>query len=181
VQQIEATKGNLEFQAEGWALYATDNPDVQVLEWENECAARLAWALHEMLRRHALSTAGLGRLGDHAVYVKRLELIELMMEVDSTVNDTKLAFVGKMGTRFTDRKEAERVPGAKPTRLKTMEDAGLHAARALRAHLLPLGLTDLKLRFQFGVGPGGETLIQVPNPLDCDFGSTDLEAICAQL
>ncbi|HWI53829.1 MAG TPA: hypothetical protein VNT01_16955 [Symbiobacteriaceae bacterium] len=180
MKQLEVEKGELQYQAEGWATYATDDDDVQIMQWENVSAGKLAWMWHEMLRRHALSTNALQRLGTASIIVKRLELIDLTVVVKSTTNSTDLTFVGSEGTTMNG-KDAKRVPGAKPSRLTTMEDVSLHTARSLRAHLAPLGLHDLELRLRFGIEPGGACLLQVPNPLDCSFGSTDYEAMCAHL
>jgi len=177
---LEINKGDLVYTAEGWSLYQTDDDDVQIMEWDDVCAGKLAWFLHEMIRRHALSTNALQRHGTNGIAVKRLELIPLTVVVRSTANDTEISFVSSHGTAI-DKHEAKRVPGAKPSRLTTMEDVALHTARSLRAHLAPMGLSDLGLHLHFGIEPGGACLLQVPNPLECSLGSTDYEKICAQL
>lgn len=176
----EVEKGELQYQADGWAMYATDDDDLQIMEWEDGCAGKLAWMLHEMLRSHALSTNALQRMGDKSILVKRLELIPVTVHVTSTANSTDLKFIGSHGATLTP-KEVKQVPLAKASRITVMEDVGLHTARSLRAHLAALGLTDLELNLHFGIEPGGACLLKVPNPLECSFGSTDHEAICAQL
>lgn len=176
----EVNKGDLIYQAEGWALYDTEDSDVQIMEWEDPCAGKLAWTFHELLKRHALSTNAIARVGSGGIIIKRLELIGLTVVVKSTTNNTELSFIGQHGTALT-KKEAERVPGAKPSRLSTMEDVTLHTARSLRAHLAAEGHSDLELHLRFGVEPGGACLLQVPDPLSCSFGSTDYESICSLL
>lgn len=177
---LEVNKEDLVYRAEGWDLYQTDDDDVQIMQWENVSATNLAWKIHEMLRRHALSTNALQRFATKGIIVKRLELIDIDVVVKSTANSSDITFVGKQGTTLTP-KEAKGVPGAKPTRLTTMEDVALHTARTLRAHLAPQGITDLELHLRFGVEPGGACLLQVPNPLNLSLGSTDYEAIAALL
>ncbi|HWI61889.1 MAG TPA: hypothetical protein VNT75_08635 [Symbiobacteriaceae bacterium] len=177
---LEVNKGDLIYRAEGWDLYQTDDDDVQIMQWEKECAGKLAWKMHEMLRRHALSTNALQQFGARGIIVKRLELIDIDVVVTCTANSSDVTFKGSQGTTLTP-KEAKGVPGAKPTRLTTMEDVSLHTARSLRAYLTPHGFTELELHLRFGVEPGGACLLQVPNPLDLTLGSTDYEAICALL
>lgn len=176
----EVNKLELEYQAEGWALYKTDNDDVQVVEWENPAVGRCAWALHQMLRSHALSTNGIAPHGAGGIIVKRLELIGLTVVVRCTANDSALSFEGSTGETLAPR-EAQRIPNARPGRLATMEDVGLHMARSLRAHLAPQNLHDLELRLHFGIEPGGACLLQVPNPLELSFGTTDYESLCGLL
>ncbi|HYF79530.1 MAG TPA: hypothetical protein VD973_20685 [Symbiobacteriaceae bacterium] len=176
----EVNKMELEYQAEGWALYSTDNDDVQVVQWENPAVGRCAWALHQMLRSHALSTNGIAPHGAGGIIVKRLELINLTVVVRCTANDSHLSFVDTTGETLSP-KEAGRIPNARPSRLATMEDVGLHMARSLRAHLAPQGLQDLELRLHFGIEPGGACLLQVPNPLELSLGTTDYESLCGLL
>lgn len=177
---LEVNKGDLVYRAQGWELYETDDKDVQIMQWESPAAGTLAWKIHEMLRRHALSTNALQRFGGRGIIVKRLELIDIHVLVKSTANSSDVTLKGSQGTTLTP-KEAKGVPGAKPTRLTTMEDTALHTARSLRAHLAPKGLTDLELHLRFGIEPGGACLMQVPNPLELSLGSTDYDAISALL
>ncbi|MDF2628456.1 MAG: hypothetical protein K0R39_2287 [Symbiobacteriaceae bacterium] len=176
----EVNKLELEYQSEGWGLYSTDNDDVQVMQWENPAVAGCAWGMHQMLREHALSTNGIAQHGASGIIVRRLELLSLTVVVKCTAHDSDLSFLGSTGETLSP-KEAQRIPGARPTRLSTMEDVGLHMARSLRAHLAPQGLTDLELRLHFGIEPGGACLLQVPNPLELSLGTTDYEALCALL
>lgn len=177
MQKVEVNKGEQVYAGEGWGLFASDVEDVAIMVWEDDRVGRFAWCLHQTLRSHALSTNGLQPFGHHGVAVKQLDLLELTLEVRTTHNDTQLTIFGRLGAPL-NREEAERVPHCKPTRLATMEDVALHTARTLRAHLAPMGLTDLVLKLRFGIAKGGETLLQVVNPLDCDFGTTDYAELC---
>lgn len=176
----ELQKGKQVFGAEGWGLFATDDGEYTILEWDDACVARLAWLLQGMLKRHALSTNFVSRYGDRGLVVRDLTPIDLSVVVDAAEHDTKLRFVSRLG-REMGRREAERVPGARPSRLAVMEDVALHAARSLRPYLNPLGIHTFTLTFHFGITSGGECLAQVPNPLDCSFGQPDYEAICSRL
>lgn len=173
-------KGTQLYGAEGWGLFATDDGAYAVMEWENECAARLAWLIHETLRRHALNTNGVQRYGSRGLLVRDLKMVEVTVVVRATEHDTELTLKGRSGAAI-DRDKAARVPGAKPSRVATMEDVALHTARTLRAHLAPLGVNELSMQLHFGIGSNGECLLQVPNPLECSFGDVDDEAICSQL
>lgn len=178
--EAEVQKGEQVYSADGWAIYATNDEDLQVMEWEDPCACSLAFSLHRVLRGHALNSNCVSTFSANGLLVRRLKLLDITVVVKTARNDTTLTFLGS-GGRALSRGEAEHVNGCKPSRVDVMEDVAAHAARSLRAHLAPLGLTDLELHFQFGISPGGETLLQVPNPLMCSFGNTDYEGLCQQL
>jgi hypothetical protein len=176
----EVQKGEQVYSAAGWALYATDDENLRIMEWENESVSQLALAIHHMLRGHALSTNFVTEFSSHGLVVKDLDLIDMTVVARATRNDVQLSFLGRAGSVLADG-EAERVPHAKPKRLDMIRDVSTHTARCLRAHLSPLGYTDLELHLHFGIASGGETLLQVPNPLECSLGTDDYEALCSQL
>lgn len=173
-------KGNQVFRAEGWGLFATDNGDFAILEWDDSETARLAWLLQATLKRHALSTSCVSRYGDRGLVVRDLTPIDLSVVVEATEHETELRLISRLG-REVSPKEAQRIPGAKPSRLAVMEDVALHAARSLRPYLSPLGVHQFRLTFHFGITSGGECLARVPNPLECSFGQADYAAVCSRL
>lgn len=180
MQELELNKGEQLFAGSGWGLFATDDKDLAIMQWEDKCAGRLAWDIHHMLKGHALSTNCVQRFGASGIVVKQLEMLAVTLRVQTTPTDTQITLLGEQGTEL-ERKEAEQLPHVKPTRLATMEDVALHTARCLRAHLAPMGFAELDLRLQFGLAAGGETLLSVPNPLECSFGTEEYEALCERL
>jgi hypothetical protein len=173
-------KGEQVYTSDGWSLSATDDAELQIMQFQDECICRLALAIHHMLRGHALSTNFVQAYGSHALVVKALEMVPLTVVARTTATDVQLSLIGSLGTELSE-KEAEGVPLAKPSRLDTMKDVATHSARCLRAHLSPLGYANLELRFHFGVASGGETLLQVPNPIACNLGTNDYETLCGQI
>lgn len=172
--QLEKTE--LLSEKDGCKVWATTDRDIAVMEWASEEACQIAYDLHELTRKHALSTNFRDRLGRRELVVRRLELLNLALVARCTVHDTHLEFLDSSGTPM-EKGEVERIPDVTSSRLEVIEDAAAHVARCVRAHLAAAGVTDLELRLQFGLGGQGETLLQVINPLSCRLGTGDMSAL----
>jgi hypothetical protein len=180
VEEQVVNKMDPVFRGDGWSLYATENSDLQIIEWEDLFACRMAYELHNMLRRHALNTSYVQKYQGRGLVVRRLEYLPLSVLVKATAHDSELSFLREDGTPIP-REQLEAVPGAKKNRIAVMEDVGLHTIRSLRAYLAQLDIQELQLRLHFGIGPEGALSLQVPNPLECHFGTTDYQALCDRL
>lgn len=174
------TKGDLLYQADGYAVYDTDHPDYTIIEWEQEEACSLALLMHEILKRHALCDSCDGRYGTHSLVTRRLELLPLTVLAHSTRTDTHLTFYDESGKPI-DLETVKGIEGCKPARLDYMTDTAAHAARIIRAHLHRDGLEELELKLRFGVATAGDCCLQVVNPLECQLGLTDLDELYTEL
>ena len=179
MEELVVKKLEPEFKADGWALHATNDGDLQIIAWEDECACNLAFALSRMLKRHALSSNFVQRSGGTGLVVRRLEYFDFAVVVKATQSDSVVSFLDPDGAPL-DKGALEAMPGVK-RRISAMEDVALHTARSLRAYLATLGVHELELRLHFGIAPDNAMLLQVPNPLECSFGSMDYEALCNAL
>jgi phosphoribosylaminoimidazole-succinocarboxamide synthase len=175
--QVEWQKGSLMYTGVGYEIWSTDDDAHAIMEWTDECACRLSYLFHKALKRHALATNALERLGPHSLVVSRLQPLPLGLVVRATANNAELQMLGAEDL-VLERSEAEAVPGVKPTRLPVMEDVALHTARTLRAYLLKEGVEELELRLAFGIAPSGECQLQAINPAECRLGSTDYHSLC---
>ncbi len=173
-------KTSLISKSEGCKLWATNDYDVAILEFESEAACNVAVRLQELVRKHALMTNFIERGGATNLIVRSLEPIGLKVVARTTANDTQLSYEGSQGQPL-EMDDVVRYPGATPSRREMMEDTATHVARSLRAHLADDGVTDLTVRLEFGLGGQGECLLQVINPLLCDFGNPEMSVVYAQL
>jgi len=164
----------------GCQIWSTDQVNTAVMEWESESECRLALAIALLLRKHAVQTNFVRALGHSALLVIRLEPLGLGVSVRAAQGETVVTFVGPGGEKL-DRAEAEALCAIKAPRFHAMEDAAAHAARSLRAHLAAMEVHELTLHLRFGTGPEHETLLQVINPAECDFGAIAPEALLTQL
>lgn len=178
--QRQLEKGQLFYSTEGCQIFATSDPEVALMEWERSEVCRVASLLHELLRRHALSTNFLEEWSESALAVKRLDRLQLTVAVRCGRHETALKWIGTAGT-VLEKDEALRIPDVNPARLDMMQDTAVHAARSLRAHLAVLGGESPQLHLTFGLGPVGECLLEVINPLACDFGTEDYDTLYSQL
>lgn len=154
--------------------------DLTLMEWEDAAACDLAYRIHETLRGHALRTNCVERRGEKSLLVKPLTPIPLTVQVAGSRNDTTVTFCGPNGASLS-REEALRVPLSKASRIDRMEDAALQAARVLRAHLATDGAAAFRLSLSFGLTSEGECLLQVINPLECQFDTADLATLAGRL
>lgn len=156
-----AEKGALLWAGEGCRLWAAEEPNFAVMTWEEPQSSRLAEGLDQVLRRHALQSHFVRRLDAQSLLVKRLEPLPMRAVARCEAGAVAIRFLGQ---------------GVGPTRLARMEDAATHAVRSLRAHLdQPFALT-----LRFGLAADGNCLLQVVDPLECEFGGT-YAAVLAQL
>lgn len=162
---------------DGWSLWSTNDYDLAVMEWRQPEACELAHAIHTVVRRHALADSFVDRDGPHALIVKKLDLLPMQVLATGSQNDTVLEFLSASGSPL-EADDPTAVDGVTPNRLDMINDTAIHTVRSMRAHLPQ---TDVALKLQFGIGPGGECLLQVINPLECDLGSTDYTALAHQL
>lgn len=172
------TKGDLLFRSNGFCIFATQDSDVAVMEWERPGVCDLAHAIHLVLQHHALNTAFLDRLGQHGLVVRRADRLDLVVEVSSGPRATSIRWLKASDGRDIPEGELTAIPGVKPSRIDMMKDSAVHAARSLRAHLHS---ERLLLRLRFGVTDEGDCLMEIPNPLDCNLGSHDYTRLTAQL
>lgn len=176
----ELEVGELLYATEGVSTYATNDENLAVMEWETEPLCRLSLRLHEIIRSHALFTNYIERLSARRLVVKRLEMLPVTVAVSTDPHDTSLRLLADGGV-VIPLEEATEIPGLKPKRLDMMVDTAQHVARTMRAHLLLSGVQHVELKLSFGVGTQGECLLQMVNPLHCNLGTTDYEALCTQL
>lgn len=173
----ELQKQDLLYSMEGCQVYATNDADLAIMEWQDPAAAELARAIHDTLKGHALCTTVVEPRGEHALVVKRIEPLGVTAVVRATRSDAAIQFVDAHGSAI-ETAEAARIQGMKPTRLTVVQDCSLHTARCLRAHL---PAEELEIRLRFGVAGSGECMLQVPNPLECQLGSTDYKLLASHL
>jgi hypothetical protein len=176
----ELEKGELLYTGVGYLIFATDNPRFAIMEWADECACRLSFRFHTVLKRHALGTNVMRKQGEHGLVVQRLAPLAVVVVARAGANSTDLQLRDSVGAPLTHAQAAE-VHGITPQRLETMEDTALHAVRSLRAYLLVEGVDELTLRLPFGVAPSGECELQAINPAECQLGSIDYNALCERL
>lgn len=152
----------------GCEVWSTDQADIAVMEWESEAACRLALSVQTILRRHAVQTNYRDSAGLTSLLVTRIEPLGFAVSVQAAQGETAVSFIGADG-----KTEAQ----TSPDLTGVLEDTAAHAARSLRAYLA----SELRLHLSFGIGPAHQTLLQVINPVECDFGSTDPAVLLAQL
>lgn len=161
----------------GVAVYATDRADRLILEFADEMACAAAVRIQEILAGHALATSFVARFTSRAVLIRKVQPLPVEVVADAGPGEVRLAF--RDGDRELSRAEAE--AALAPERLERIEDAALHAARTLRAHLSLRGVPRLQLRVRFGLTDEGACLMQVINPLECRLGSEDMKEVFALL
>lgn len=176
----ELEVGDLLYATDGCSIYATNDLNLAVMEWEDEGACRLSQSLHQIIKSHALATNYMGKLGAQRLIVRRLEPLPVTVTVRADPHEIALELLTDDGQAIPLEAAAE-VPGIKEKRLDMIVDTAQHVARTLRAHLAPTGVEHLELKLSFGIGTQGECLLQMPNPLVCSLGTTDYNALCTQL
>lgn len=179
-EPLQVEKTDLIGVTDGCEHWATNDPDIGVMEWESEIACQVAFRLQELIKKHALSTNFLDRLGNHALIVRQLQLLPVLLVPRCTVHDTHLEISDGAGT-LLEKREAKLLSGVTHSRLEVMVDTATHVARSVRAHLAGAGVTALSMPMRFGLGGQGECLLQVINPLACDLGLKDMSALYKQL
>lgn len=173
------SKEDLLYSGEGFALYATRNDELAIIEWEQVDACHLAQLLDRTLRSHALGSTFKESVTEREMLVQRVEPTALHMRARAGEEGASAEFVDHSG-KVWPLDAAPELDGMKPTRLTYMEDIALHAMRSLRAHFGPLGFDGIELTLRFGVAANGDCLLQVINPVECQLGTTDYAALCAQ-
>lgn len=168
------------YAAGGYKVYATNNSDLNIMEWESGDACRLARLIHRLMRKHALFTTYHDDLGHRSVLVKAIERLPVTVRVESSGSDTKLQLLAPGGETLTEE-EALGYTAVTKSRMEMLTDCATHAARSLRAHLAPFEIPGVILNLTFGVGPAGDCLMQVIDPVSCDLGSTDYATLYIQL
>ncbi|HEY3366884.1 MAG TPA: hypothetical protein VGK74_17675 [Symbiobacteriaceae bacterium] len=176
--ESDLVKGALLYRGDGCQTFATDNDDLAVLEWEDGKACRLAEALAEMLKRHVVISSYVRRYGPCSLVVRRMEPIPLTVEAEGLPANVVIRFVDSVGQAL-EKADTLKVPGVRKSRLDMMEDVANHVARVVRAHLGPV--EGLRVRLRFGIPAGGGCLLDMVNPLVCQLGTTDYEALCGLL
>lgn len=176
----QLSKTDLLRSGEGFTLYATDDDELAIVEWEQADACRLAALLDRMLRSHALGSAFKESLSEQELLVHRVEPTALFMRATTDKEGVKAAFVDESGAVWSFD-EAPQLDGMNPKRLTYMQDVALQVIRSLRAHLRPLGFDQIDVTLRFGVADNGNCLLQVINPVECQLGTTDYATLCAQL
>jgi hypothetical protein len=172
--QEELVRGSLLYSGPGYRIYGTDTDELAIMEWDDAAASELAFRLCSALRQHGLDTALVRRRGDRSLVIRRLEPFDLTVLTRSEGSESTASFQDGTGALLS-REEVGRIPGVRASRLSVMEDAALHATRCLRARLHLV--SPMELRFRFGLGPGGECLLQPISPPECQFGTTDYTAL----
>lgn len=159
---------------EGIAIYATDQAEALILEFEAADACEAAYQLQALLKKHTLSSSFLERLTSRSFLIRRVDPLPVQVSAEATAGEVRLALQRAADGEPLSREEALAEAGLKPTHLERMEDAATHAARSLRAHLSLQGVERLRMPLKFGLTHDGACLLQVVNPLGCDLGTTDM-------
>jgi len=175
--EFELLKGDLLFSNNGCSVYATNDVDLAIMEWKDEKACHLAEKLHGVVKRHALHSNFVRHFGKCELLVQRMEPLPLTVRAHSTVNQASVRFVTDDGESHA----RDELTGVKRARLDVMEDTALHLARSLRPYLGQAGIKEWELSLSFGICPSGECVLEVPNPLTCDLGSTDYGTLITYL
>jgi len=146
---------------EGCVIWSTTDRDLAFMIWDDPAVGRLANGLNRLLREHALSTNLVECRGETLMVVRLLELLPYHLVARSGGHETAV--------EIHNQSEVE----IAPERLDMMQDAAQHAARSLRAHLAPQGISEVLVTLSYGITPKSDCVLQVINPLQCDFGSHD--------
>ncbi|BAD41843.1 hypothetical protein [Symbiobacterium thermophilum] len=162
---------------DGLAVHATDRADRLILEFEDETVCAAALRIQEILVGHGLATSFAARFTSRSFLIRKVQPLPVEVAAEAGPGEVRLAF--RDGDRELSREEAE--AALTPERLERIEDAALHAARTLRAHLSLRGVERLQLRMRFGLTEEGACLMQVMNPLECRLGSEDMKEVLALL
>lgn len=171
-------KGDLLFGSDGLAVFATHDPNLALMEWKRREVCALAHTIQRVLKQHALNTTFIDRLGEHALVVRRADRLDLVVEATSGTRESSLRWLSTDGGGEISEGELTGIPGVKPDRVDMMKDAAIHSARSLRAHLHG---DRLRLRLRFGTTGEGDCLMEVPDPLDCDFGPAPYDQLIVQI
>jgi len=145
----------------GCAVWSTTDRDLAFMIWEEQSVGHLADVLNLLVKEHALSTNLVESRGDKLMVVRQLELLPYHLLASSGRHETTVEVHNPSQAKIT------------PWQLDMMQDAAQHLARSLRAHLLPYGIRQTSVRLSYGLTRKDDCLLQVLNPLECDFGSQD--------
>lgn len=174
--EVPVQKGVQLWSRDGITVYATDVAGKAIMEWEDPLAFEAACRLNDLLKRHALASNFLARHQSRSILVRQLDLLNFIVTAEASPGDSSVRFTEPNG-RLVERAELLTIDGLNKDRVEMMEDVAAHAVRSLRAHLLPSGVTNLRLNLHFGLTADGACLLQVINPLVCDLGTTDMEGL----
>lgn len=178
--QRQLERGSIIFAGSGMTLFATDDSELALMEWERPEVSRLAEGLGELIQRHALATSLVERWGDRALVTKRLNYLELTVLAEASGQEVALRWKGPEGTELTEE-QVRALPLMDDYRLEMMVDSAVHTLRSLRGHLTLLDLGDVRLRLRYGITPAGQCLMDLINPLEAEFGTTDYDWLTQQL
>ena len=167
-------KGERLWAGEGIAVYATDQAEALILEFEAAAACEAAYQMQALLQKHTLSSSFLERLNSRSFLIRRVEPLSVQVAAEAEAGEVRLELQRAGDGQPLSREEALQEPGLSPKRLERMEDVATHAARSLRAHLSLQGVERLRIPLRFGLTHDGACLLQVVNPLGCDLGTTDM-------
>lgn len=167
-------KGERLWSGEGIAIYATDQAEALVLEFQAAEVCEAAYRLQALLKSHTLSSSFLERLDSRSFLIRRVEPLPVQLAAEAEAGTVRLELQRTADGGPLSREEALQEPGLSPKRLERMEDVATHAARSLRAHLSLQGVERLRMALRFGITHDGACLMQVVNPLVCDLGVTDM-------
>lgn len=173
--EVPVQRGSRLWTGDGLAIYATDVAGKAIMEWEDPAACAAAHRLNDLLKRHALATNYVERYDRQALLVRQVEPLPFHVMAEAKQGDSTARFAGPDGP--LERHDLKKINGVTKARVEMMEDVAAHAARSLRAHLMPRGIEHLRLHLQFGLADDGACLLQVVNPLVCDLGTTDMEGL----
>jgi len=146
---------------EGCTIWSTTDRDLAFMIWEDQSVGHLADILNRLIREHALSTNLVECRDDKLMVVRQLELLPYRIVTQSGGHETTVQIDNPSRVKIS------------PERLDMMQDAAQHAARSLRAHLAPHGIGEISMTLSYGLTRTEDCLLQVINPLHCDFGSGD--------
>ncbi len=150
---------------EGCSIWSTTDRDLAFMIWDAPSVSRLAAELDRLLRDHALSTNLVECRGNNLMVVRKLDLLPYHLEVRSGGHETTVDLHNQSKTEIeTGWRDM-------------MQDAAQHAARSLRAHLAPRGIGEISVQLFYGLTRSNDCVLQVINPLQCDFGSQDYDQV----
>lgn len=146
---------------EGCSIWSTTNRDLAFMIWDDQSVLHLADVLNRLLKDHALSTNLVECRGDRVMVVRQLELLPYHLVARSGGHETTVEVHNQSKVDIN------------PERLDMMRDAAQHAARSLRAHLAQHEINEISVRLSYGLTWTRDCVLQVINPLQCDFGTHD--------
>lgn len=174
--EVPLERGERLWAGEGIAIYATNLEERLILAFDDPAVCAAACQIQSLLKKHALTSSFMERLDGRSLLIRRVAPLGLQLAATASPGESQLAFQSTDGRPLTPD-EARQVDGVTKSRLEMMEDVAVHAARSLRAHLLPHGIEQLRFIARFGLTSDGACIMQVTNPLNCDLGTTDMQRL----